>query len=85
MNMTTDCSMWRSTILKWEQEVERRKKLGIIGPAPLFYPDDFELDFLTSQVTIRVPLTKAHKAEWDRFHHLFDQVDREVESLTVQR
>jgi hypothetical protein len=42
------------------------------------------LDFLTSQVTINGPLTKADKSQWDRFHDLLGQVDREVESLTAQ-
>jgi hypothetical protein len=70
--------------LKWEQELERRKRLGITGPAPLPHPDDVRLNFLTSGVTFVGPLIKEHKAEWDRLHDLVEQSDGEVESLTAQ-
>src|SRR5512146_1189861 len=30
--------------LKWEQELERRERLGITGPAPLPHPDDVRLN-----------------------------------------
>jgi hypothetical protein len=70
--------------LKWEQELERRKRLGITGPAPLPHPDEVRLNFLTSEVTFIGPLTKADKAQWDRFHDLLGQADRELESLTAQ-
>jgi hypothetical protein len=70
--------------LKWEQELERRKRLGITGPAPLPHPDDVRLNFLTSEVTFIGPLIKQHKAELERFHDLVEQADREVESLTTQ-
>ena len=69
---------------KWEQELERQKRLGIKGPEPLPHPDDIRLDFLTGQITINGPLIKQHKAEWDRLHNLLEQCDREVESLTTQ-
>jgi hypothetical protein len=70
--------------LKWEQELERRERLGITGPAPLPHPDDVRLNFLTSEVTFIGPLIKQHKAEWDRLHDLVEQADREVASLTAQ-
>lgn len=70
--------------LKWEQELERRKRLGITGPAPLPHPDDVRLDFLTSEVTFIGSLIKQQKAELDRLYDLVEQVDREVESLTAQ-
>jgi hypothetical protein len=60
--------------LKWEQELERRKRLGITGPAPLPHPDDVRIG----------PLIKQHKAELDRLYDLVEQVDGEVESLTAQ-
>ena len=70
--------------LTWEQELERRKTLGIAGPAALPHPDDIQLNFLTSEVTIIGPLIKQQKVELDRFHDLVEQSDREVESLTAQ-
>ena len=70
--------------LKWEQELERRERLGITGPAPLPHPDDVRLNFLTSEVTFIGPLIKQQKVEWDRLHDLVEQADREVDSLTAQ-
>jgi hypothetical protein len=70
--------------LKWEQELERRERLGITGPAPLPHPDDVRLNFLTSEVTFIGPLIKQQKVEWDRLHDLVEQADREVDRLTDQ-
>jgi hypothetical protein len=70
--------------LKWEQELERRKRLRITGPEPLPHPDDVRLNFLTSEVTFIGPLIKQQKAELDRFHDLVEQCDREVEAMTAQ-
>lgn len=70
--------------LKWEQELERRERLGITGPAPLPHPDDVRLNFLTSEVIFVGPLIKQQKVEWDRLHDLVEQADRELDSLTAQ-
>ena len=70
--------------LKWEQELERRKDLGITGPAPLPHPDDVHLNLRTSGVIIIGPLIKQQKAEWDRLHDLLEQCDREVQAMTAQ-
>jgi hypothetical protein len=70
--------------LKWDEELERRKSLGITGPAPLPHPDDLHLNFQTSEVTIVGPLTKEGKAQWDRLHDLLEQADRELETMTAQ-
>ncbi|MFZ0602976.1 MAG: DUF5681 domain-containing protein [Roseiarcus sp.] len=70
--------------LKWEQVLERRKTLGITGPAPLPHPDDLHLNFLTSEVTILGPFMKQQKAELDRLYDLVEQADGEVESLTAE-
>jgi hypothetical protein len=70
--------------LKWDEELERRKSLGITGPAPLPHPDDLHLNFRTSEVTFVGPLTKEGKAQWDRLHDLLEQADRELETMTAQ-
>jgi hypothetical protein len=70
--------------LKWEKELEHRKRHGIKGPAPLPHPDDIGLNFQTSEVTVIGPLTKQQKAELDSFYDLVERADREVESLTAQ-
>jgi hypothetical protein len=70
--------------LKWEQELERRDRLGITGPAPLPHPDDVRLNFVTSEVTLIGPVIRQHKAEWDCLHDLLEEADGEVESLTAR-
>jgi hypothetical protein len=70
--------------LKWDEELERRKRLGITGPAPLPHPDDVHLNFRTSEVTFVGPLTKEGKAQWDRLHDLLEKADRELETMTAQ-
>lgn len=51
--------------IDWERELERRKQLGIDGPAPLPHPDDIVIDMNTGQVKILGPFTKEQKAAWD--------------------
>jgi hypothetical protein len=70
--------------LKWDEELERRKSLGITGPAPLPHPDDLHLNFRTNEVTFIGPLTKEGKAHWDHLHDLLEQADRELENMTAQ-
>ena len=68
--------------LQWEQELERRERLGITGPAPLPHPDDVRLNFRTSEITFIGPLIKQQKAELDRLYDLAEQADREIASLS---
>jgi hypothetical protein len=70
--------------LNWDEKLERRKRLGITGPAPLPNPDDVHLNFRTSEVTFIGPLTKEGKAQWDRLHDLLEQAGRELEAMTTQ-
>jgi hypothetical protein len=39
----------------WEQELERRARLGLSGPEPLPHPDDIIIDRKTDQVIINGP------------------------------
>jgi hypothetical protein len=82
MNRLFDASL--DYKLKWDEELERRKKLGITGPAPLPHPDDVHLNFRTSEVTFVGPLTKEGKVQWDRLHDLLEKADRELETMTAQ-
>ena len=52
----------------WEQELERRARLGVTGPEPLPHPDDIVIDMKTDRVIIKGPMTKEEKAEWDRMY-----------------
>ena len=51
----------------WEIEFERRAALGISGPEPVPHPDHIHIDRCTGAVTIRGPLTREDKADWDRW------------------
>lgn len=46
----------------WEHELERRRRLGIDGPAPLPHPDDIEIDMNTGDVIINGPMTREQQA-----------------------
>ena len=69
--------------LKWDEELERREKLGITGPEPLPHPDDVHLDLRTCQVTFIGPMTKEEKAEWDRLYDLAER-SRSRNSLSLR-
>ena len=52
--------------INWEQELDRRKALGIKGPPdPLPHPDDVIVNMRTGSVEIRGPMTPEDKALWD--------------------
>jgi hypothetical protein len=51
--------------IEWERELERRKRLGIVGPEPLPHPDHVVIDMRNGTAAIRGPSTKEEKAKWD--------------------
>ena len=67
----------------WERELERRASLGIKGSEPLPHPDDVIIDVRTGQVTIKGPITKEEKVEWDRMYAQIEAYDREIEEQTA--
>ncbi len=54
--------------VEWDRELERRQRLGIVAPDPLPHPDHVVIDMRTGQVTIKGPLTKEEKEQWDIWH-----------------
>ena len=50
---------------KWTQELERRKRNGIIEPDPIPHPDDFVINLRTGHVQIEGPMDAAEKRSWD--------------------
>lgn len=64
--------------IAWEREFERRKQLGIEGPAPLPHPDDLVLDMNWCLVKIKGPFTKEEKAAWD---HLTERKDECIAAI----
>ena len=74
--------------LDWEEELERRARLGVTGlPEPLPHPDDIIVDTRTDRVTINGPITKEQKAEWDRLWDRIEECDRTIRerSADLQR
>jgi len=73
---------WLKTAIEykvdWENELERRKQLGIVLPDPIPHPDHIEIDFNTDQVFIKGPMTKKQKATWDRLRKRLSECDRAI-------
>lgn len=51
---------------KWDEELERRRRLGISAPDPIPHPDDIVLNPNTGDVKIMGPQTKEQKQLLDR-------------------
>jgi hypothetical protein len=59
---------------KWDQELERRRALGIVLPDPVPHPDHIRVDLRTGSLEILGPLTKEEKADletWTRYRQVF--------------
>jgi len=52
--------------IEWEEELERRERLGITGPEPIPHPDHIIVDIPNDTVRVEGPWTKEEKAKWDR-------------------
>ena len=50
---------------RWDEEIERCRKLGIDEPEPIPHPDDIILNFTTGSVDFHGPRTKEEKAKYD--------------------
>jgi hypothetical protein len=64
--------------LKWNEEIERCKKLGLPDPEPLPHPDDVLIDYRKGTFRIAGPLTKEEKAHWDKMIARRDEAQAEV-------
>jgi hypothetical protein len=51
----------------WDEELERRRRLGIQVANPVPHPDDIIIDMNTGLVRITDPMTKEEKAKFDAF------------------
>jgi len=64
--------------IKWNQEIERCKQLGLPDPQPLPHPDDVLIDYRKGTFRIAGPLTKEEKVRWDRLLARRDDSQEEV-------
>jgi len=57
--------LWFTYKHKWEEELERREKLGIKGQEPLPHPDHIKFDWNTGEVIIWGPITPEEKETFE--------------------
>lgn len=67
--------------VEWEQELERRERLGIKAPDPIPHPDDIVIDMNTSDVKMRGPITKEQHAAWVQLARRRDASEEEIALL----
>lgn len=67
--------------VEWDQELERRTRLGITGPAPLPHPDDIIIDMNTGSVRIKGPMTKEDKVKWDKILYHKQEAELNIQEL----
>lgn len=67
--------------VEWDEELARRAKFGISGPAPIPHPDDIEIDMNTGTVRIKGPMTKEDKARWDQLRSLKASIKTDIDEL----
>jgi hypothetical protein len=70
--------------VEWEEELDRRERLGITGPEPIPHPDDVQVNFVTGEVRFTGPMTRREKAELDHWYDRVEQADSNIERLTAQ-
>jgi hypothetical protein len=71
--------------LDWEDELDRRKKLGLTGPEPIPHPDDVHVNVRTGEVSIIGPMTRQEKAALDHLYDRVEEADRNIEHLSAQK
>ncbi len=65
----------------WENELDRRARLGIAGLEPLPHPDDIVVDLWANRITFKGPRTKEEKVAWDALHARVKQCDAKINAL----
>jgi hypothetical protein len=59
---------WLKTAIEykadWDEELERRKRLGLDLPEPIPHPDDIIIDMNKGRVIVKGPFTKEEHAQW---------------------
>ncbi len=69
--------------VEWEEELVRRKKLGIEAPAPIPHPDDIVIDMKTGFVSVNGPMTREEKPKWDELRDLKAKITLDIAELTT--
>ena len=73
---------WLKTAIEykidWDEELERRERLGITAPHPIPHPDDIIIDMNTGSVRMKGPFTKEEKPAWDKLRARKKECDEEI-------
>ena len=68
--------------IKWDVELARRERLGIINaPEPLPHPDHVLIDVREGTARITGPATREEKAEWDLWVGRKAEFEAELQEL----
>ena len=67
--------------IEWDKELARRERLGIIAPEPLPHPDHVVIDMRNGTVSIKGPMTREEKAEFDQWAARKTELERELAEL----
>jgi hypothetical protein len=67
--------------VEWDEELARRKKLGIDAPQPIPHPDDIVINMSTGSVLVKGPMTKEDKVRWDQLRTLKVSIKTDIEEL----
>jgi hypothetical protein len=66
---------------EWQDELERRRALGIVAPDPIPHPDHIIVDLRSGTVRVQGPMTKEEKVRWDKLRDRKASCDRSIEEL----
>lgn len=73
---------WLKTAIEykadWDEELDRRKRLGLDLPEPIPHPDDITIDMNTSRVIVKGPFTKEEHAQWTWLAERRDAANKEI-------
>jgi Family of unknown function (DUF5681) len=67
--------------VEWDEELARRKKLGIDAPQPIPHPDDIVIDTNTGSVRVKGPMTREDKVRWDQLRTLKESIKTDIDEL----
>ena len=72
---------------KWDQELQRRRTLGIVAPDPIPHPDHIRIDLRNGNLEILGPLTKEEQADlevWRRYRQVFVEGNESLRTLLAE-
>jgi hypothetical protein len=69
--------------VRWEQELQRRRRVGIVAPDPLPHPDHVVIDVADGTVFLKGPATKEEQALWKIWSEQQTIFEKDVRELNA--